>query len=91
MTAADPLPDDISRHKALIAGQRAEMESQRLEIARQRAEIAGQQAEIVHLKFWIAKLRRHQFGRRSERADRFLDQLELQLEELYQKSLIIVH
>jgi transposase-like protein len=39
-------------------------------------------AEIAHLKLWIAKLRRHQFGRRSERAGALLNQLKLQLEDL---------
>jgi len=68
MTATDDLPDDIPQLKALIAGQRVE--------------IACQQAEIAHLKLWIAKLRRRQFGRRSERAGTFLAQLELQLEAL---------
>ncbi len=68
MTATDDLPDDIPQLKALIAGQRAE--------------IACQRAEIAHLKLWIAKLRRRQFGRRSERAGTFLAQLELQLEAL---------
>ncbi|MGB2680545.1 MAG: IS66 family transposase, partial [Candidatus Competibacter sp.] len=68
MIATDDLPDDIPQLKALIAGQRVE--------------IACQQAEIAHLKLWIAKLRRRQFGRRSERAGTFLAQLELQLEAL---------
>ena len=45
-------------------------------------EIIQQRAEIAHLKLWIAKLRRHRFGRRSERAGTRLNQLELQLEEL---------
>jgi len=48
MTATDVLPDDIPQLKALIAGQRAAM--------------AAQQAEIAHLKLWIAKLRRQQYG-----------------------------
>lgn len=47
-----------------------------------KAMIARQQAEIAHLQLWIAKLRRQQFGRRSERADNLLGQLELHLEEL---------
>lgn len=68
MTATDDLPDDIPQLKALIAGQRAAM--------------AAQQAEIAHLKLWIAKLRRQQYGQRSERADHLLNQLELQLEDL---------
>ena len=38
--------------------------------------------EIEKLKFQIAKLRRMQFGRSSERISRQIEQLELQLEEL---------
>ena len=38
--------------------------------------------EIEHLKLLIAKLQRMQFGRRSEKVDRQIEQLELKLEEL---------
>jgi transposase len=47
-----------------------------------KALIEAQRAEIAHLKLWVAKLRRQQFGRRSEQMAGLLDQLELQLEEL---------
>jgi transposase len=38
--------------------------------------------EIQHLKLLIAKLQRMQFGRRSEKVERQIEQLELKLEEL---------
>lgn len=38
--------------------------------------------EIEHLKLLIAKLRRLQFGRKSEKLDREIEQLELRLDEL---------
>lgn len=38
--------------------------------------------EIEHLKLLVAKLRRMQFGRRSEKVTRQIEQLELKLEEL---------
>src|SRR3977135_4214243 len=38
--------------------------------------------EIEHLKLLIAKLRRMQFGRKSEKLDRQIEQLELRLDEL---------
>lgn len=44
--------------------------------------LSAQQAEIEHLKLVIAKLRRMQFGRRSEQLDETVGQLELALEEL---------
>lgn len=47
-----------------------------------KAMVAAQQAEIERLNFIIAKLRRAQFGRRSEQLDETIGQLELSLEEL---------
>ena len=43
-------------------------------------------AEIERLRLIIAKLQRLQFGRRSEKIDREIEQLELQLEELQLRS-----
>lgn len=48
----------------------------------QKAATATDKAEIEHLKLLIAKLRRMQFGRRSEKLDRQIEQLKLRLEEL---------
>lgn len=47
-----------------------------------KALIEAQRVEITRLKFLVAKLRRQQFGRRSEQLKGVMDQLELQLEEL---------
>lgn len=44
--------------------------------------MVSHQAEIERLKLLIAKLRRMQFGRKSEKLDRQIKQLELQLEEM---------
>lgn len=44
--------------------------------------VIAQRAELEHLKLVIAKLRRLQFGRSSEKLDRQIAQRELQLEEL---------
>jgi transposase len=68
----DDLPRDIEALTALVIAQRAELES-RL-------------AEIEHLKLIVAKLKRMQFGRRSEKLDREIEQLELRLEELQIKA-----
>ena len=48
----------------------------------QREQLLNRDAEIEHLKLLIAKLRRVQFGRSSEKLDRQIEQLELRLEEL---------
>lgn len=62
------LPDDVESLKALVR--------------EQRARLAFNSAEIEQLKLLIAKLRRMQFGRSSERLDRQIEQMELRLEEL---------
>jgi transposase len=66
--AADHLPDDTDALKtALIEA---------------RAKLSGARALIEHLQLVIAKMQREKFGPRSERSQRLIDQLELQLEEL---------
>src|ERR1039458_9095756 len=50
-------------------------------IAAQQLQILSNDNEIEHLKLLVAKLRRMQFGRRSEKSTRQIEQLELQLEE----------
>ena len=62
------LPDDVETLKAMVI--------------EQRAKLAVNDTEIDHLKLLIAKLRRMQFGRSSEKLDRQIEQLELRLEEL---------
>jgi transposase len=47
-----------------------------------RARLSGAEAMIEHLQLVIAKMKRAMFGPRSERSQRLIDQLELQLEEL---------
>ena len=62
------LPDDIDALKALV------LEHQ--------ARLAIRDTEIDHLKLLIAKLKRMQFGRSSEKLNKEVEQLELRLEEL---------
>ncbi len=68
-------PDEIEALKAALAAERA---------ARQQAEAraSGAEAMVAHLKLLIAKMKRDRFGQSSERGQRLLDQMELQLEEL---------
>jgi transposase len=47
-----------------------------------RAKLSGAEALIAHLQLVIAKMKREMFGPRSERSQRLIDQMELQLEEL---------
>ena len=69
------LPDDIEALKALVLEQQAQL-------TYQRAQLALNITEIEHLKLLIAKLKRMQFGRSSERLDQEIEQYELRLEEL---------
>jgi len=72
VTALASLPDldllDAAALKTLILSQHEQLVSHR--------------SEIEHLKLLIAKLRRMQFGRKSEKLERQIEQLELKLEEL---------
>src|SRR5271168_4392442 len=51
-------------------------------IISQHEQLLSRDNEIEHLKLLIAKLRRMQFGRKSEKLDRQIEQLELRLDEL---------
>src|SRR6202049_871830 len=64
----DDLPEDYDALKAAFI----EM----------RAKVFGAEALIEHLRLVIAKMKRELFGPRSERSQRLIDQLELQLKEL---------
>jgi transposase len=56
--------------------------AQREQITSQQEQLLSRDAEIEHFKLLIAKLRRMQYGRSSEKLDRQIEQLELRLEEL---------
>src|SRR5262249_15440792 len=66
--ADDHLPDDNDALKAALT--------------ETRAKLVGAQALIEHLQLVIAKMQREMLGPRSERSQRIVDQMELQLEEL---------
>ena len=59
-----------------------QLTTQQEEILSQRQQLASRDAEIEHWKLLIAKLRRLQFGRSSEKREYQIEQLELRLEEL---------
>lgn len=82
MSSIDALPDDAESLKRLLLAREAELAVATAEAATLRARAADDQALIAHLKLQIEKLRRAQYGQRSERTTRLLDQLELQLEDL---------
>jgi transposase len=67
-TTPDHLPEDTDALKAALI--------------ETRARLSGAEALIEHLQLVIAKMKREMFGPRSERSQRLIDQLELQLEDL---------
>lgn len=75
MLDAAHLPDDIDVLKAMLLASQSR-------VAHLSAELSSRTAEIEHLKLVLAKLRRMQFGRRSEKLDLQIEQLELKLEDL---------
>ena len=74
-----PLPNDLATAHAMIRAERA---------ARLAAEaaVAGARREIERLKLLLAKARREQYGRSSERGARLIEQLELQLADLEESA-----
>jgi transposase len=66
-TAPDQIPDNVDALKAALI--------------ETRAKLSGAQALIEHQRLLIEKMKRAMFGSRSERSQRLLEQLELQLEE----------
>ena len=83
---AATLPDldqlDSKALKSLILKLHDQVFSNQQEILSQREQLASRDVEIEHLKLLIAKLRRQQFGRSSEKREYQIEQLELRLEEL---------
>ncbi len=86
MTARATLPDldalNPNELKALIFSQHAQIHSQHEQLLSKDEQLVSRDNEIEHLKLLIAKLRRMQFGRKSEKLDREIEQLELRLDEL---------
>ena len=64
------------------AGLKALILSQHDELVATQQRLLSRESEIEHLKLLLAKLRRMQFGRKSEKLERQIEQLELKLEEL---------
>jgi TolA-binding protein len=75
MLSPADLPNDIDALKALL------LASERL-LQERDEQLADLAVKIEHLRLQIAKLRRMQFGRKSEKLYHQIAQLELQLEDL---------
>lgn len=80
MSAAPPSLPDLQQLTSDAL--RALIVSQHEQLVRKEEQLASREAEIEHLKLLIAKLRRMQFGRRSEKVAWQIEQLQLRLDEL---------
>jgi transposase len=83
------LPDDVATLKALLAERSLQLEQRDAALTEQerlvlelRQQLDQRATEIEALKLLIAKLRRMQYGRKSEKLDRQIGQLELRLDDL---------
>jgi transposase len=76
------LPSDPDALRAFALACQNELATANAELHAAKLAVQLHTLEIEKLKFQIAKLRRMQFGRSSERVSRQIEQLELRLEEL---------
>ena len=84
--ATDPLPTEPNALRIFAADLQAELARKDIEIAANAAEIYAKTLHIEKLKMQLAVLRRARFGRSSEKLDREIEQLELQIGELEQDA-----
>lgn len=87
--AFDSLPSDLAAAHALILAERAARKESEVRAARADADLTHAQATafsaealIARLRLEIEKLRRTLYGARSERKERLVDRLEMQLEDV---------
>ncbi len=80
-SATADLPDDVESLRALLA-------ESRLENHRLRSTLVYRDAQIEKLLLQLARLKRIQFGAKSEKLDREIEQLELLIEELQTPSVV---
>ena len=80
--ASADLPSDPDALRAFALACQSELAQATAELQAARLAVQLRTLEIEKLKFQLAKLRRMQFGRSSERVTRQIEQLELRLEEL---------
>jgi transposase len=88
--SSSSLPDlntlDRETLQALLIAEHEQRISTQQQLAATHERLQSRESEIEHLKLLIAKLQRMQFGRRSEKIQRQIDQLELRLEDLEAKQ-----
>ena len=76
------LPDDIDALKALLLQRDGEVQQLRETVSTLEQSLSIRTLEIEQLKLQLAKLKRMQFGRKSEKIDRKIELIETRLEDL---------
>jgi len=85
MSSSAPVEVDLFDHqavRALLALKDQLLSNKDAEIAARDEKLSTHEQQIEHLKLLLEKMRRDAYGAKSEKLDRSVDQLELQLEEL---------
>lgn len=80
--ASADLPDDVETLRRMVLEQAQALAAATADLQQARSGLVSQALEIETLKAQLARLRRLQFGRSSERLERQIAQLELRLEDL---------
>lgn len=86
MTLPDLNTLDQDALKAILLTTHEELIATQEQLLVKEEQLLSRVHEIEHLKLLIAKLRRMQFGRKSEKVERQIEQLELKLEDLQAHS-----
>jgi transposase len=86
MNCLDPLPNDLAAAHAMIRAERTARLAAEARARQAEAEVSSTRLEIERLKLLLARARREQYGRSSERGVRLIEQLELQLAELEESA-----
>jgi transposase len=76
------LPADVATLQRMLIAEREVRAAQTAELIAAKAGLVSKTLEIEKLKVQLARLRRQQFGRSSEKIERIIEQLELMLDEL---------
>lgn len=86
LVTLESLPNDVAALRALLVSQGADLAAKHAELTELRQTIRHRELYIEKLKLQLARLRRMQFGRSSEKIEREIEQLELLIEELEMPS-----
>lgn len=81
-----PLPDDIESLRAMVVAMQKQLAENDTALSAQTAKAVAMAEQIDILKQQLADLRRMRFGRRSEKLDNSIRQLELSIEDLETSS-----